>query len=56
MQVLDERNKVIPGLYAVGTIVGDMFANTYSFLPSGINLGSTCLTFPYLVGKQLADD
>jgi succinate dehydrogenase/fumarate reductase flavoprotein subunit len=55
MQVLDKRNEVIPGLYAVGTIVGDMFANYYSFLPSGINLGSTCLTFPYLVGKGLAD-
>ena len=55
MQVLDKQNEVIPGLYAVGTIVGDMFANVYSFLPSGINLGSTCLTFPYLVGKKIAD-
>lgn len=55
MQVLDNGNEVIPGLYAVGTIVGDMFAGYYTFLPSGINLGSTCLTFPYLVGKELAD-
>ena len=55
MQVLDKENEVIPGLYAVGTIVGDMFANYYTFMPSGINLGSTCLTFPYLVGKDLAD-
>jgi succinate dehydrogenase/fumarate reductase flavoprotein subunit len=54
MQVLDTQGEVIPGLYAVGTMVGDMFANYYTFLPSGINLGSTCLTFPYMVGKHLA--
>jgi succinate dehydrogenase/fumarate reductase flavoprotein subunit len=55
MQVLNKENEVISGLYAVGTIVGDMFANYYTFVPSGINLGSTCLTFPYLVGKELAN-
>jgi succinate dehydrogenase/fumarate reductase flavoprotein subunit len=54
MQVLDTQDKVIPGLYAVGTMVGDMFANYYTFIPSGINLGSTCLTFPYLVGKEIS--
>lgn len=54
MQVLDTEDKVIPGLYAVGTIVGDMFANYYSFMPSGINLGATCVTFGYLAGKDIA--
>jgi predicted oxidoreductase len=54
MQVLDKKDKVIPGLYAVGTIIGDMFASYYSFMPSGINLGALCLTFPYLVGKEIA--
>jgi succinate dehydrogenase/fumarate reductase flavoprotein subunit len=54
MQVLDTKGKVIPGLYAVGTIVGDMFANYYSFMPSGINLGATCITFGYLAGKKIA--
>jgi succinate dehydrogenase/fumarate reductase flavoprotein subunit len=54
MQVLDTKNNVIPGLYAVGTIVGDMFANYYTFIPSGINLGATCITFGYLVGKEIA--
>jgi succinate dehydrogenase/fumarate reductase flavoprotein subunit len=54
MQVLDEDDKVIPGLYAVGTIVGDMFANYYSFMPSGINYGANCITFGYLVGKEIA--
>jgi fumarate reductase flavoprotein subunit len=54
MQVLDKEGQVIPGLYAVGTIVGDMFANYYSFMPSGINLGATCITFGYLTGKEIA--
>ena len=54
MQVLDTKGLVITGLYAVGTIVGDMFANYYSFMPSGINLGANCLTFGYLTGKQIA--
>ncbi|MBN1191738.1 MAG: FAD-dependent oxidoreductase [Dehalococcoidales bacterium] len=54
MQVLDTKDKVIPGLYAAGTIIGDMFANYYSFMPSGINLGALCLTFPYLIGKEIS--
>ena len=54
MQVQDKDDKVIPGLYAVGTIVGDMFANYYSFRPSGINYGATCVTFGYVAGKEIA--
>lgn len=54
MQVLDTKDEVIPGLYAAGTIIGDMFANYYTFAPSGINLGATCVTFPYLIGKEIA--
>ena len=53
LQVLDTEGEVIPGLYAVGTIVGDMFANYYTFMPSGINYGSTCITFGYLAGKEI---
>jgi succinate dehydrogenase/fumarate reductase flavoprotein subunit len=54
MQVLDAKDEVIPGLYAVGTIVGDMFANYYSFMPAGINLGANCLTFGYIAGREIA--
>jgi len=54
MQVLDTQDCVIPGLYVVGTIVGDMFANYYSFQPSGIHYGALCITFGYLVGKEVA--
>jgi succinate dehydrogenase/fumarate reductase flavoprotein subunit len=54
MQVLDKNDRVIPGLYAVGTIVGDMYSNLYTFLEPGHNLGATCVTFGYLVGKYIA--
>lgn len=54
MQVLDKNEQVIPGLYAVGTIVGDMYSNIYTFLQPGHNLGAACLTFGYLVGKEIA--
>ena len=54
MQVLDKNEQVIRGLYAVGTIVGDMYSNIYTFLEPGHNLGATCVTFGYLVGKDIA--
>jgi succinate dehydrogenase/fumarate reductase flavoprotein subunit len=54
MQVLDKNDQVIPGLYAVGTIVGDMYSNLYTFLEPGQNLGANCVTFGYLVGKDIA--
>jgi succinate dehydrogenase/fumarate reductase flavoprotein subunit len=54
MQVLDKKERVIPGLYAVGTIVGDMYSGIYTFTEPGHNLGANCLTFGYLVGKTVA--
>jgi succinate dehydrogenase/fumarate reductase flavoprotein subunit len=54
MQVLDKNENVIPGLYAVGTIVGDMYSGIYTFMEPGHNLGANCLTFGYLVGKEIA--
>jgi succinate dehydrogenase/fumarate reductase flavoprotein subunit len=54
MQVLDKNEQVIQGLYAVGTIIGDMYSNLYTFLEPGHNLGATCVTFGYLVGKDIA--
>jgi fumarate reductase flavoprotein subunit len=54
MQVLDKNGQVIPGLYAVGTIVGDMYSNIYTFREPGHNLGAKCLTFGYIVGKDIA--
>jgi succinate dehydrogenase/fumarate reductase flavoprotein subunit len=54
MQVLDKNDQVIPGLYAVGTIVGDMYSGIYTFMEPGHNLGANCVTFGYLVGKNIA--
>ena len=39
MQVLDENDEIIPGLYNVGTGVGDMFAGKYTFMMTGGNYG-----------------
>ena len=56
MQVCDAEDKVIPGLYNVGTMVGDMFAGTYTFMIEGANYGMTCVTFGYLTGKYIAEN
>ncbi len=54
MHVCDENSDPIPGLYGVGTVVGDMFGDIYDYRCPGINLGGCCDTFGYLLGKKLA--
>lgn len=54
MQVCDENDEPLPGLYNVGTMVGDFYAGIYTFQLCGVNLGATCLTFGYLTGKYIA--
>lgn len=56
MQVQDADDNVIPGLYCLGSMVGDMYNNCYSTHFPGHNLGGTCLTFGYLTGKYLATE
>lgn len=56
MQVCDADDHPIPGLYNVGTMVGDMFSGTYTFMIEGANYGMTCVTFGYLTGKYIADN
>ena len=46
----------IPGLYNVGTMVGDAFCGTYTFQVEGANYGMNCLTFGYLTGKYIAEN
>lgn len=53
MQVMDEDNEVIEGLYCLGSTVGDMYCNCYSTHFPGHNLGGTCLT-GYVTGRKLA--
>ena len=55
MEVMDEDNKPIPGLFNVGCMVGDMFANTYNFAIPGHSYGICCLTFGYTLGHELAE-
>jgi succinate dehydrogenase/fumarate reductase flavoprotein subunit len=54
MRVCDENDDPIPGLYNVGTMVGDFYAGTYTFQEEGINYGACCITFGYLTGKAIA--
>ena len=54
MQVEDENDEVIPGLFNVGAMIGDMYANTYNFAVPGNSYGINCLTFGYLLGRDLA--
>ena len=56
MQVCDAEDNPIPGLYNVGTMVGDMFSGTYTFMVEGANYGMNCVTFGYLTGKYIAEN
>ena len=53
MRICNENDEPIPGLYAVGSMVGDMFAGCYNFRIAGHNYGC-CLTFGYQTGKAIA--
>lgn len=54
MQVCDENDDPIDGLYNLGIMVGDSYANCYNFAICGHNLGMNCNTLAYLLGKDLA--
>ncbi len=53
MQICDADDNPIPGLYCLGSMVGDFYAGCYNFRIPGENYGS-CLTFGYLTGDALA--
>lgn len=54
-QVCDENDEPIGGLYAIGNVQGDFFANSYPVTLPGANHGR-CVTFGRLVGRALALD
>ena len=54
MEVMDENNEIIEGLYCLGSMVGDMYSGIYTFTFAGQNLGSTCGALAWLLGKDLA--
>ena len=55
MEVCDENDQPIPGLFNVGCMIGDMYANQYNFAIPGNSYGLNCLTFGYLLGHDLAE-
>lgn len=56
MRVCDADDQPIPGLYNVGTMVGDCYGNVYSLKLGGHNLGMNCICFGYLTGKFIAEN
>lgn len=54
MRVCDENDNPIEGLYNVGTMIGDAYANSYNFLIEGHNHGMNCITYGYLTGRLVA--
>jgi succinate dehydrogenase/fumarate reductase flavoprotein subunit len=52
-QVLNGKDEVIPGLFAIGNAQGDFFADDYPLLTPGISHGRAAV-FGRLVGKALA--
>lgn len=55
MQVCDGNDEPIPGLYNVGQMTGNMYANNYNFAIPGNCYGINCITYGYLLGRDLAD-
>ena len=55
MQICDAEDRPIPGLYCLGSMVGDFYAGCYNFRIPGENYGA-CLTFGYLTGGLLGND
>ena len=53
--VCDADDNPIPGLYNVGTMMGDMFSPTYNFLLPGHSYG-LCTTYGKLVGEYIAEN
>jgi fumarate reductase flavoprotein subunit len=53
LEVLDEHDEPLGGLYAVGNVQGDMFAVDYPTVFPGLS-HSRCVTFGRLVGLHLA--
>ena len=55
MQVCDEDDEPIPGLFNVGHMTGNMYANNYNFAIPGNCYGINCITYGYLLGRDLAN-
>ena len=55
MQVCQDDDTPIDGLFNTGIMTGDYYAGTYNFVMPGQNLGGVCNCLSYVLGKRLAD-
>ena len=53
-QVCDADDRPVPGLFNIGQMMGNMYANNYNFAIPGISYGLSCITFGRLLGCNLA--
>jgi predicted oxidoreductase len=54
LQALDANDTPVDGLYVVGSVMGNFYSSVYTFAMEGVNYGATCVTLPYVLGKELA--
>lgn len=54
LQVCDADDNPIPGLFNVGSMIGDFYSGVYTFAMEGVNYGACCITLPYVLGQDLA--
>ena len=55
LQVCDANDTPIPGLYNVGQMIGNSEIARYNFSIPGNSYGINCITFGYLLGRDLAN-
>jgi len=53
MQCLDKEDNPIPGLYAIGNMMGNFFGSDYPMIAPGLSHGRA-ITLSYILGQQLA--
>lgn len=55
MQVCQDDDTPIDGLFNTGIMTGDYYAGTYNFVMPGQNLGGVCNCLSYVLGTRLSD-
>ena len=55
MQVCQDDDTPIDGLFNTGIMTGDYYAGTYNFVMPGQNLGGVCNCLSHVLGMRLAD-
>ena len=56
LRVCNDADEAIPGLFNVGHMIGDKYANLYNFMIPGHCYGGNCLTLGRWLGKAIANN